>query len=244
MNLFDHYNPTTSYDLLDRQAWQAIPLELRPLYTLTDTVKIKFIQFGTSPEPFTEVTGARTSKAEYLRVSVAQRLAQAAVYVQQHSQQRYNLYVTEAFRPMAKQRDQYEAILQHLSSVTNLTGEALHIKAVQFIANPELLPPHVTGGTVDITLCDNQTGEELWMGTPVDAVDTPLIHSWHCNVAEPERVLRQLLYNAMTSVGFLNFPLEWWHYSYGDLEWALHHDETVTIYDAVETLTAERIIQL
>ena len=24
----------------------------------------------------------------------------------------------------------------------------------------------------------------------------------------------------MTSAGFVNFPAEWWHWSYGDREWA------------------------
>ncbi|MBM3473685.1 MAG: M15 family metallopeptidase [Armatimonadetes bacterium] len=29
-----------------------------------------------------------------------------------------------------------------------------------------------------------------------------------------------MLFNAMERQGFKNYPLEWWHYSYGDSGWA------------------------
>ena len=31
---------------------------------------------------------------------------------------------------------------------------------------------------------------------------------------------RRLLYSAMIDTGFTNLPSEWWHYDYGDENWA------------------------
>ena len=42
---------------------------------------------------------------------------------------------------------------------------------------------------------------------------------------------RELLINIMTKVGFVNYPLEWWHWSYGDRYWAAVN-KTESIYGA------------
>jgi D-alanyl-D-alanine dipeptidase len=41
-----------------------------------------------------------------------------------------------------------------------------------------------------------------------------------------------LLVTAMTSVGFVNYAHEWWHYSYGDRYWAYATD-SAAIYDGL-----------
>ena len=38
---------------------------------------------------------------------------------------------------------------------------------------------------------------------------------------EQARDNRRLLYNLMTSVGFVNYRCEWWHYAYGERQWAV-----------------------
>jgi D-alanyl-D-alanine dipeptidase len=34
----------------------------------------------------------------------------------------------------------------------------------------------------------------------------------------------------MSTAGFLNYPTEWWHFSYGDRYWALDTGEQTAIY--------------
>jgi D-alanyl-D-alanine dipeptidase len=44
---------------------------------------------------------------------------------------------------------------------------------------------------------------------------------------------RQLLRRIMTAVGFAPFDGEWWHFSYGDKEWARYYAERAAIYEQV-----------
>jgi D-alanyl-D-alanine dipeptidase len=41
---------------------------------------------------------------------------------------------------------------------------------------------------------------------------------------------RRILIDALTSVGLVNYPTEWWHWSYGDRYWALTTGAPATRY--------------
>ncbi|MER7188457.1 M15 family metallopeptidase, partial [Streptomyces hyaluromycini] len=41
------------------------------------------------------------------------------------------------------------------------------------------------------------------------------------NVGAEARANRVLMGRALTTAGFVNYPTEWWHWSYGDRYWAL-----------------------
>ena len=43
----------------------------------------------------------------------------------------------------------------------------------------------------------------------------------------------KVLYDAMTKAGFANYPLEWWHYSYGDRMWAAYSGKEECFYGPV-----------
>ena len=90
------------------------------------------------------------------------------------------------------------------------------------VKRPERPAPHTTGGAVDLTLCKD--GLPLDMGTGFDDL-TDLAHTDTLENACPPglenaRNNRRLLYNLMTSVGFVNYECEWWHYAYGERQWA------------------------
>ena len=92
----------------------------------------------------------------------------------------------------------------------------------RFVA-PLEVAPHVAGAAVDLTLVD-EAGEPLDLGTAIDA--TPEDSAGRCYFAAPDitleaRALRLLLADALSAVGLVNYPTEWWHWSYGDRYWAL-----------------------
>lgn len=71
---------------------------------------------------------------------------------------------------------------------------------------------HSMGSTVDLTLVDARTGEELDMGTPIDYLDP------RSNYSSPEttpeqRTNRQRLRKVMTRHGFSPIEAEWWHFT-------------------------------
>ncbi|MFD0559066.1 D-alanyl-D-alanine dipeptidase [Stackebrandtia endophytica] len=87
--------------------------------------------------------------------------------------------------------------------------------------SPIGVAPHVAGAAVDITLIDTD-GEPLWMGTEIDA--TPEDSDGACftdaPVDEVARRHRDLMTDALTAEGLVNYPTEWWHFSFGDRYWA------------------------
>ncbi|MEO2267470.1 M15 family metallopeptidase [Pseudoalteromonas sp. YIC-656] len=71
---------------------------------------------------------------------------------------------------------------------------------------------HSRGATVDLTLVDNKTGEELDMGSPFDMFDT-LSNTDDPRITEAQRANRYLLRDIMVANGFAPYAMEWWHFS-------------------------------
>ena len=98
---------------------------------------------------------------------------------------------------------------------------------------PNFISPHLTGGSVDITLFDVATGEWLDMGADFDE---PTERSYtHFYEDQPEHMActnRRLLYSVMTAAGFSNLPTEWWHFDYGNPLWAHYNQQNHAIYGA------------
>jgi len=71
---------------------------------------------------------------------------------------------------------------------------------------------HSSGSTVDITLVDGNTGNELDMGSPWDFFGE---RSWvdYQGITEQQKANRQLLQKMMAKHGFRNYPKEWWHFT-------------------------------
>jgi|TARA_B110000196_G_scaffold230492_1_gene199006 D-alanyl-D-alanine dipeptidase len=71
---------------------------------------------------------------------------------------------------------------------------------------------HSRGSTIDLTIVDLETGEELEMGTLWDFFDPS---SWPSNLNIPPqaRANRNLLNAVMTRHGFTALGTEWWHFT-------------------------------
>jgi len=97
---------------------------------------------------------------------------------------------------------------------------------------------HVAGAAIDVTLVDTR-GAELDLGTPIDA--TPEASGGRCYFAAPDippraRTNRELLAGVLSDVGLLNYPTEWWHWSFGDRYWALLTGAQGALYGPVVDL--------
>ncbi len=62
------------------------------------------------------------------------------------------------------------------------------------------------------------------MGTPVNA--SPEASDNGCftaapNISRTARANRDILTRALSAAGLVNYPTEWWHWSFGDCYWAL-----------------------
>lgn len=89
---------------------------------------------------------------------------------------------------------------------------------------------HATGGALDVALfflgVEADCGTkylECNSKTPTSGVDS----------ASPAGKNRKILYTAMISAGFVNYPAEWWHYSYGDRMAAAYSWKTFAVYGEI-----------
>lgn len=161
----------------------------------------------------------------YLRESVLARLLDAANKLPGG----WQLVVLDGWRPYELQTALYE----HFSSQVSIRFPGLdaaeHEQRVrQFVAPPsndaKAPSPHLTGGSVDVTLCD-ANGEFMDMGTGFDQPSllsrtAALESSEHADSLSSARQYRRQLFAAMVGAGFTNLASEWWHFDYGNQLWA------------------------
>lgn len=133
------------------------------------------------------------------------------------------LLFIEGYRPPAAQRFYFERYAERLRNANpGWPSEQVRAAASRFVSPPEIAP-HSAGAAVDVTLVAAD-GRELDMGTPVDA--DPEVSKGACytaarHISAEARGNRQILAEALTAAGMVNYPTEWWHWSYGDRYWAL-----------------------
>jgi len=134
-----------------------------------------------------------------VRPEVADRLQQAALRLPED----VRLGLWEGLRPVPVQRRLWRDGLAYLrESHPELADAELERLLELFVARPDgARPPHSTGSAVDIAPV-NAFGQAL---QPGDA--------WG-------RVALEVVSAALRESGLANYAPEWWHWSYGDEEWA------------------------
>jgi D-alanyl-D-alanine dipeptidase len=171
-----------------------------------------------------EETGAyaRLRSGVVERLLVAQRRLPASL----------SLLVIEGHRPAWLQRDYFE---EHLAELRGLyprwSADRLRVEASAYISPPGVAP-HPCGAAVDLTLC-RLDGAELPMGTRVNA--SPGESDNACfmaasNIPTEARENRLILAGALSAAGLVNYPTEWWHWSFGDRYWAATTGAPAALY--------------
>ncbi|QQR68367.1 MAG: D-alanyl-D-alanine carboxypeptidase family protein [Alphaproteobacteria bacterium] len=193
-----------------------------PMVCLGDDHGVSVYAFDERMEPY-------TGKSIYVREGVAHKLQGAQKFLASilpHGQ----LEIVYGYRHLNIQKTIYDKIHAEVCAKhPHLPEEEVKERVHFYIAVPEV-SGHPTGGAVDVRV---RIGERLVdMGTeahdfvPESYALSPFISkdAWHN---------RQLLRIAMTSVGFAPFDGEWWHFSYGDREWAKYYGRSHAIYSQI-----------
>lgn len=166
-----------------------------------------------------------------VRSGLADRLARAQRGLGPH----LRLRIAEGVRDVDAQGrivDDYASTLRTLHP--GISTSDLAIMTSRFVA-PVDVAPHVAGAAVDLTLTGSD-GVDLDMGTPIDA--TPEQSAGACyldarGLRADVRANRRLLAHALGTAGLVNYPTEWWHWSYGDRYWALMTGAPAAVYGPV-----------
>jgi D-alanyl-D-alanine dipeptidase len=142
------------------------------------------------------------------------------------------LLVIEAYRPLELQVKYFTEYADELRAANpSWSAERVRTQASRSLSPPEI-GPHVAGAAIDLTLC-TLDGAELDMGTAVNA--SPEESDLACYtdavaISARARRNRQTLRAALASAGLVNYPTEWWHWSYGDRYWARATGAAQAIY--------------
>lgn len=189
----------------------------------------------------------------YFRLGVAKNskmyLRSGALTKLRHAQNKiikygYRLKIFDAFRPIYVQEFMFNRAFQEIKNKNpNFDQQNIYKETCKFWSPPTIdesaPPPHNTGGTVDLTIVDSN-GDELPMGSEFDelsersAFDYFINEGKHDKDAKKFQINRELLKKTMESGDFIAYPLEWWHFSFGNQEWAKARPNQTALYGSAE----------
>lgn len=195
---------------------------------LIDLAKFDFIL---EPKYFHQ--GLSKDSKLFLREGVAQKLLKV-----QNNLGNLNLKIWDAYRSRSVQNNIYQKYWTELKTAhPNWDQKKLELEVGKFIAPPyqkDRIPPHATGGAVDLTLVDKD-GNNLEMGTEFDHFGLESesfyyeIYQNKPKTTQNRRILRQ----AMQSEGFTLDQEEWWHFDWGNQIWALKSNAPNAFYGEI-----------
>lgn len=151
----------------------------------------------------------------------------------------FNFKIWDGYRTLKVQKilyDDYYGRLKH--EHPDFPHEKLCQMVEIFVSpsshNPKFPAPHNTGGAIDLTIVDS-SGIELDMGTPFDEfTQRSFTNHFEKNTDNEAHKNRMMFKEIMEKAGFINYFEEWWHYSYGDQEWAKNSNQPKAIYGSME----------
>jgi D-alanyl-D-alanine dipeptidase len=156
--------------------------------------------------------------------------------VQARLQKKYpskQLMIVEGYRhPFVQEREFLHHFLMLSRQYPTLNVAEMEEKVHQWIALPSVAG-HPTGGAVDVTLMDQ--GQEVNMGCPIADFSQPAcLPTFAVGLLSTQLKERVLLHDLMLEAGFAPFYGEWWHFSFGDCEWAAFYNRKQTVYGPLQ----------
>lgn len=142
------------------------------------------------------------------------------------------LRIVYGYRHPEVQKDYFSNRKAELRRENSTLDESLLDRLTHnFVAVPDVAG-HPTGGAVDLTLIDDE-GVEIDMGTRIADYSDPEAIKTFAAMNEMQMSNRKLLHDMMVAQGFAPFYGEWWHFSWGDREWAAFYGKKEALYGAI-----------
>lgn len=189
-----------------------------PLILLPDGIPRKhlYLQLDTDVMP----------REMYIRRTVAEKLLKA----QEQLPLGFSLLALDTWRTMDAQRE--------LMRIYTAEDPQMREGSVSNADDPVLLPPHTTGGAIDLTLAFE--GQGLPLGADFDefgeVADANYFETLPASAPAADvlaRDLRRLLTGVLGERGFAPYVQEWWHFSYGDQRWAAQYGHEHSLYSTI-----------
>jgi D-alanyl-D-alanine dipeptidase len=146
----------------------------------------------------------------------------------------YRLKVVYGYRNYIVQQKYFLTKKKEIAPIFNLVNENKIIARTHSLVAEPNVAGHPVGGAVDLTIVDRNK-KELDMGTGIaDYKDVKKIKTFAQSITKTQLKNRKLLLDLMLAQGFAPFLGEWWHFSYGDKEWAYFYGRKKSLYSMID----------
>lgn len=144
----------------------------------------------------------------------------------------YKVIVVYGFRDMKKQERYFNEILEEVKE--NFQDEMEMYEYIHKKIAVPVVSGHPTGGAVDAAIYDSKENRILDFGSEILDYSTTQCYYEADDISEEAKNNRKILRRIMMKEGFAPYDGEWWHFSYGDKEWAFYYDKEKALYNQVE----------
>lgn len=192
------------------------------------------IVYGSSPEIPNNQDYTFLRRTVYLKLVAAQKLLPPG----------YRFCLYEGYRSVALQKMLFD---RHYSDVAKAhpkwTNEEVFQETTKLVSpvvnadGSENIPPHTMGAAIDVYLLgDNGDALDMgihpkdWMADEGGVLSLTASHAISVTAKKNRRIMSEVLHE----VGFVNYPTEYWHWSYGDRYWAYVSHHPITIYGQIK----------
>lgn len=201
-----------------------------PLIDLRDK---EGIIFGSSPEIPHNTDYTKMRKTVYEMLIEAQKQLPKSL----------RLCVYEGYRSIKLQEKLFNGYYDKMQEKHTLWNHEQIFQETTKLVSPVVnldgshnVPPHSTGAAVDVYLVDEE-GKPIEMGILTkdwtDDLDGSISMTASEKISKEAKANREIMNHVLRDVGFINYPTEYWHWSYGDRYWAHHKSKQNALYGSV-----------
>lgn len=188
---------------------------------------------------YTKLGIKTASNFQYARLSVAEKLSQAASSLPS----RMKLVIWDAWRPLEVQQELFNNYREKLKQehsqspfeeLTNMTQRYVSLPS----SDSTKPSPHYTGGAVDLSILGSDS-HPLDMGTSFDhfGPEAAVRFFEENEINTTVRENRRLLYYTLTKVGFSVYEEEWWHFDFGNQFDVARSNKPVAVYGCISPIS-------
>lgn len=170
----------------------------------------------------------------YVRKTVFQKLIKAQKQLEKINPS-FFLYVCYGYRSPEIQKKLFLKQLRKISQSPFFPNpQELYEEIHQYIAVPTVAG-HPTGGALDLLILNIKQQKFLDFGSEIYDFSTKKGYTFftRTGVSGTAKNNRLLLRKIMIKNGFAPYDGEWWHFSYGDKEWAYYYKKSYTLYKQI-----------
>jgi D-alanyl-D-alanine dipeptidase len=198
---------------------------------LVDLNEIENLNFKVGPTPLKLREYVKSGM--WIRQSVAEKLIQAQNFLSTLLPNA-QLYVLYAYRHPEIQKNYFEDFYAKSKiKFPEMSEQELLEYVHHYMAIPGV-GGHPVGGAVDISMVDSISAEFIDMGSKIaDFSDMSKVPPITSSISAEFQQKRIILREVMMKAGFAPYDFEWWHFSYGDREWACYYNKPNAIYGEI-----------